>query len=226
MNFNFNVLSESTFFKNIPKEKIIDIVNCNACYIKTFKPQMNIYEIGDETNCIGIILQGSVDIIQISINGYETIVNRLTEGYNFGNDFSCVSDVNNLNYIRSATDSTILFINTSKLFRECKDLCKYRTCLFENIIETIAKSNIKLNSKIQIMSQKTLRDKLITYFEILAMQKGSSDIVIPFNREQLASFLISERSSICRELSKLKDDNLISLKGNNVKILYKNFSEC
>ena len=48
---------------------------------------------------------------------------------------------------------------------------EYRIYLFENIMNSLAKSNIILNNKIQIMSQKTLRDKLITYFEILSMEK-------------------------------------------------------
>ncbi|MGN0026527.1 MAG: Crp/Fnr family transcriptional regulator, partial [Clostridium sp.] len=89
----------------------------------------------------------------------------------------------------------------------------------ENIIYSLAKSNITLNTKIQIMSQKTLRNKLITYFELLSMEKGSKEITIPFNREQLASYLGSERSSICRELTKLKNDNLIDINGNNVVLL-------
>ena len=44
-------------------------------------------------------------------------------------------------------------------------------------------------------------------------KNGSNEITIPFNREQLASYLVSERSSVCRELSKLKNDNIISIKG-------------
>ena len=91
-------------------------------------------------------------------------------------------------------------------------------------MNSLAKSNVILNNKIQIMSQKTLRDKLITYFEILSMEKGSNEITIPFNREQLASYLVSERSSVCRELSKLKNDNIISINGNNIVLLSEKIS--
>ncbi len=220
MDFTINLLSKNIFFQNIPKEKIRCIINSDACSIKTFNPEMDIYEIGEEINHTGIILKGTVDIVQMSINGDETIINRLTEGHILGNSFSCVSDINNLNYIRSYTSSTILFIDTNKLLRECDFICEYRLCLFENIIQLLAKSNIALNKKIQIVSQKTLRDKLITYFELLSMHKGSNEITIPFNREQLACYLGSERSSVCRELSKLKADNIISIKGNDVVLLY------
>ena len=185
---------------------------------------MSIYKVGEKINSAGIILDGVVDIIHTSINGDETIVNRLTKGHTLGNCFSCVEDINNLNSIRSATTSTILFININKLLRECDFICEYRICLYENIIRSLAKSNIVLNTKIQILSQKTLRDKLITYFELLSLQKGSNEITIPFNREQLACYLGSERSSICRELSKLKSENIINVSGNNIVLLSHNIS--
>lgn len=219
MNINLDLLSENIFFNNIPKEKILYILNSSACYIKDFDSKVNIYKIGDEVNYTGIILEGSVDMIQVSINGDETIVNRLTNGDSFGNAFSCVSDLNSLSYARSSTASKILFINIYMLLQECDFTYEYRLILFENIIRSLSKNNIILNEKIQIMSQKTLRDKLITYFEILSIQNGSNEITIPFSREQLACYLCSERSSVCRELSKLKDENIISIKGNRVVLL-------
>ncbi len=219
MNFTIDLLSKNILFKNIPKDRIQSILNSNACSIKTFNPKVNIYEIGEKINSTCIILNGTVDILQASITGDEIIVDRLTEGDIFGNSFSSLSDIDTLNYIRSDDYSTILFINIYKLLRECTFICEYRPCLFENIIHSLAKNNVVLNTKIQIMSQKTLRNKLITYFELLSMKKGSNEITIPFNREQLACYLGSERSSICRELTKLKNDNLIDINGNNVVLI-------
>ena len=219
-----NLISNHTFFKNIPKEKILCILNSTACYIKSFDPEMTIYKIGEEIHSAGIVLEGIIDIIHTSINGDETIVNRLTKEHTFGASFSCTSDINNLNYIRSTTASTVLFIDVYKLLRECDFIYDYRLCLLENIMSSLAQSNILLNAKIQILSQKTLRDKLIAYFELLSIQKGSNKITIPFNREQLAGYLGSERSSVCRELSKLKDDNIININKNNIVLLYQNVS--
>ena len=220
----FNLLNKHIFFQNIPKEKMLCILNSSACCIKNFSPEMNIYEIGEKINSAGIILDGVVDIIHTSITGDETIVNRLTKGHTLGNCFSCTHDINNLNSIRSITASTILFINIRKLLRECDFICEYRLHLFENIMHSLAQSNIVLNTKIQILSQKTLRDKIITYFEILSIQKGSNEITIPFNREQLACYLGSERSSVCRELTKLRDDKIISIRKNNIVLLSQNVS--
>ena len=177
---------------------------------------------GEEIQCAGIILDGIVDIIHTSVNGDETIVNRLTKGHTFGNCFSCVSNINNLNNIRSITFSTIVFIDIYNLLRDSNFSYEFRINLFENIMSSLAQTNIALNTKIQILSQKTLRDKLITYFELLSIQNGSNKITIPFNREQLACYLGSERSSVCRELSKLKCDNIININKNNIILLNQN----
>lgn len=223
-NYILNLLSKNTIFKNIPNEKILCILNSSYCYIKNFESKVNIYEIGEKIQSCGIILDGIVDIIHTSINGDETIVNRLTKGNTFGNCFSCVSNINNLNNIRSITFSTVLFIDTYKLLRDSNFSYDFRIDLFENIISSLAQTNITLNTKIQILSQKTLRDKLIAYFELLSIQKGSNEITIPFNREQLACYLCSERSSVCRELSKLKDDNIININKNKIILLNQSIS--
>lgn len=224
MNFTIDLLSKNVLFKNIPKDKILSILNSTACSIKTFKPKESINEIGEGMNSTGIILDGTVDILQVSISGDEIILDRLIQGEIFGNSFSSLSDISNLNYIRSASHSTILFINIFKLFRECSFSCDYSKFLFENIINSLGKYNIILNRKIQIMSQKTLRNKLITYFEILSLKHGSNEITIPFNREQLACYLGSERSSICRELTRLKEENIININKNNIILLSRNVS--
>lgn len=220
----FNLISNHTLFQHISKEEIHSIINASSCCIKTFDSKINIYKAVEKIQSVGIILDGIVDIIHTSINGDETIVNRLTKGNTFGNCFSCVSNINNLNDIRSITFSTILFIDIYNLLKDSNFSYEFRINLFENIMSSLAQTNIALNTKIQILSQKTLRDKLITYFELLSIQNGSNKITIPFNREQLACYLGSERSSVCRELSKLKYDNIININKNNIVLLNQNIS--
>lgn len=223
-NYIFNLISNHTFFQHISKEEIHSVINSSSCCIKNFDSKINIYKAGEKIQSVGIILDGIVDIIHTSINGDETIVNRLTKGHTFGNCFSCVSNINNLNDIRSITFSTILFIDIYNLLKDSNFSYEFRINLFENIMSSLAQTNIALNTKIQILSQKTLRDKLITYFELLSIQNGSNKITIPFNREQLACYLGSERSSVCRELSKLKYDNIININKNNIVLLNQNIS--
>lgn len=152
-------------------------------------------------------------------SGHESIVNRINPGSCFGSSFSLLKTINSHNSFLSSANSTILFINLRELFDEVKIIESSQIKILKNILTSFAHSNILLNAKLQILAQKTLRDKLIAYFNFLAEQSGSQEFTLPFNREQLSSFINAERSSVCRELSKLANEQIIQIEKNKVKLL-------
>lgn len=214
-----NLLCNAELFEGIAKDTILEVVQSKACYLKTFQANVTIYGFGESITYAGIVLDGFVDILHPSINGSESIVSRLSPGATFGASFACTKDTNTVNDIRSTTRCTILFIHIQKLLKEYYPQPELYLQLMENIMRSLAKSNIRLNTKIQVLSQKTLRDKLLTYFELLAEQNNSNEFTLPFNREQLACYLGSERSSVCRELSKLSEAQIIRITKNQVALL-------
>ena len=214
-----NILQATEFFRGIPDNIILSIVESTSCYVKNYHAGATIYDYGSSITYAGIVLDGEVDVIHSSANGNESIVSRFPQGHLFGASFSCTETTNNLNHFRSITESTILFININLVLRELYSHCDYYLLLMENIMSALAASNIRLNTKIQVLTQKTLREKLLTYFELLAKQNHSREFTLSFNREQLASYLGSERSSLCRELSKLSDEKIIEINRNQVILL-------
>lgn len=214
-----NILKKSDFFRQIPNDTIISIVQSDVCYLKNYTAGTTIYECGQNISFAGIVLEGEIDVIHSSADGTETIVNRFAPASTFGASFSCVEYTNTLNNFRSITPSTILFININGLLHKRYKQCEHYVTLIENIMFSLASSNIRLNTKIQVLTQKTLRDKLLTYFESLATQNNSREFTLSFNREQLAGYLGSERSSICRELSKLAEEQLIKINRNQIILL-------
>lgn len=97
-------------------------------------------------------------------------------------------------------------------------LCARYPQFSRNIILSLAESNINLNQKIEVLTQKSLRDKLMMYFSQMKEAHGGTTICLPFNREQLAQYVCSERSSVCRELSHMQSEGLIRLDGNFVTV--------
>ncbi len=72
--------------------------------------------------------------------------------------------------------------------------------------------------KIRIMAQKRLRDKIKN---IYAKQSYHSEgiIKIPFNRRGLAEFLNVNRTALSRELSRMRDENIIEFDNNIIKLI-------
>ncbi len=91
--------------------------------------------------------------------------------------------------------------------------------LMNNLVKTIAETNIRLNKKILLVTQKTLRDKLMAYFRDNCSQNNSKKIKLSMTREHLANLLFSERSSVCRELTKMQLDNLIQMNADEITLL-------
>ncbi len=217
-----NILSTSEIFTDISEETILHIVQSPTCYKKNFVAGSTIYGCGQDISYAGIILAGQVDIIHPSLSGHDTIVGRLLPGNVFGASFATTQDINLLNDIRSITDSTILFINIKEVLRQGYCPSTEHFCFIENIMNSLAQSNIRLNTKVQILSQKSLREKILTYFHSLSIQAHSNEITLSYNREHLACYLGSERSSICRELSRLQEEGYLLIKQNHITLL--NFS--
>ena len=214
-----SILSNSSLFCDIPTNIISHIVNSDMCYIQTYNKGITIYGIDQPITHAGLILDGTVDVIYSNEHGYDILMNRLSPGNILGISFAIAGKINLLNEIRSHSKSTVLFIDVNQLlkykFENPDTLLQFNT----NIIKLFALSSIRMNGKIQFLSQKTLRDKILAYFAMVAKENNSPEFILPFNREHLGSFLGSERCSLCRELTKLQRDGLIAIKKNYVKLL-------
>ena len=79
---------------------------------------------------------------------------------------------------------------------------------------------IKLNTRIELLTKKNIRDKLLSYFDILASKKLNRTFVLPFSLTDLADYLSVDRSAMMRELSHLKEDGIIEKNGNKITLLY------
>ncbi|MGN1332472.1 MAG: Crp/Fnr family transcriptional regulator [Lachnospiraceae bacterium] len=214
-----NILRETELFHGLPDNKVICLAESKACYIKEYHKGETIYGDREPVTHAGIVLEGTVDVIHLSVNGHDTIVKRMKEGDSFGVSYACSKEENLLNDIRSRDFSRILFVHMQLLLQEYCIQDDYYRILTENIFSALARHNIRLNAKIQILGQKTLREKLMAYFEFLSKEKGDRTIILPFNREELACFLCSERSSVSRELSKLSEERVIRIRGRQIELL-------
>ncbi len=177
----------------------------------------DIYGPGDIIQHTGIILSGQINVIQITSLGREEIVASEFAGELIGQAFSITGQHNSFAHFMVASDAEILYINLHKVL-EMPNESTYYHKFVSNITQILASTNIQLNKKIQLLTQKTLREKLMAYFSQTAVSVGNRTFKLSFNREQLASYVCSERSSVCRELGRMQDDGIIEINGNYVTL--------
>ena len=75
--------------------------------------------------------------------------------------------------------------------------------------------------RIELLTKRSIRDKLIGYFTMLSTRNLSKTFLLPFSLTDLADFLSIDRSAMMRELKLLKEDGFIEKNGNKITLIYK-----
>ena len=202
-------------FKNIKKDEIEPLLSCLGTFVKKYQKGSFIFMSGENIKSFGIVLSGSVHIIKENFWGERAIVTEISEGEVFGEVYALLNNkVCEISAV-AAQKCEILFINTDRILNTCSPSCGYHSTLIKNLMIMLAFKNLSLTQKIGHMSNKSTREKLMSYFSAEAIKVGSNDFYIPFNRQQLADYLSVERSAMSKELCRMRDEGFITFNKNH-----------
>lgn len=219
LNKHINILKNVRLFRGIKGEDIISLMPCLRYRIKEFEKNSNIFSFGDTVESIGIVISGLCEISKESLAGNKVIVSMLKEGDMFGEVIVCrekkISPVN----VKVIENSKILIISYDNIIRNCENRCEFHVRLINNLLITMAEKNYILNNKIDILLIKGMREKIATFLLKRHNQAGNLSFNIDFNRNQLADYLNVCRSALSRELSRMKEENIIDYYKNTFKII-------
>ena len=137
----------------------------------------------------------------------------------FGETFACSEDTKSVVTFTAAEDTQVLFVPFYKIMHTCSMACEFHQRLVENMVRIIAAKNRELLRKVEIISKKTLREKILTYLSAQAQIQGTRYFEIPLGRLELAEYLCADRSALTRELASMKADGLIDYDKNLFRIL-------
>ena len=112
-----------------------------------------------------------------------------------------------------------MLLDCKKVFTVCHSACPFHSKLTANLLQVVAKKALQLNQKIQIMSHRTTREKIMSYLLEQAKQRNTPQFTIPFDRQALADYLGVERSAMSAEIGKLKRSGIIDCKGSFFHII-------
>ena len=123
--------------------------------------------------------------------------------------------------LKHEKQKTILCKIYKNLKQKCKSNCKFHQILNENISELILNKVILLNTRIELLAKRSIREKLLGYFNVLSTRNFSTTFLLPYSLTDLADYLSVDRSAMMREIKSLKEDGFIKKTGNKITLLYK-----
>ena len=207
-------MKKTSIFKDIDKKDITKMLKCFDAKTRIFKKDSIIMNYIGNTSTVGIIINGTAELIRNDYNGNRTIIETLTKDDIFGEVFSSYN-IDELS-IKASEETEIIFIDYCHIIKRCTKACPYHSKLVENTLDILSEKIVNNNERIEILAKRTIREKLLAYFDIMSKKKLSKTFTIPFTYTDLADYLGIDRSAMQRELKNLKEDNII--KTNNKKI--------
>ncbi len=210
MNVNFNI---DDFIKNFQ-------TNCNKVQKKTFYKNQVITSYIEKRNQFCILVSGNADLVRYDLNGNRTIVEHFSKHDVFGEVFYTVSTNNEL-LVEAREKCEVLIYIYDDIHSKCKNNCKFHQVLSENLPELILSKVTDLNMRIELLTKRSIRDKLLGYFNLLSNRNLSKSFYLSFSLTDLADYLSVDRSAMMREIKSLKEEGFIDKNKNRITLLYK-----
>lgn len=212
-------LKNCPLFAEINGSELQTLLGCLSAVKKHYKKNEFIFMANDAATAVGIVLSGSVRILQEDFWGNRTILSHIESGGLFGEAFSCAQADRIPVSVLAAEKSDILLIDYRRIITTCTSSCAFHTALIQNMLRILAEKNIMLTQKIEILTRHTTREKLLAYLSSQAIKAGSDSFQIPFNRQELADYLSVDRSAMSNELGKMRDDGIIKFDRSRFELL-------
>jgi len=206
------IIKNSPLFSGIGCNGLEKVFGCINARKHSYKKSEFVLLQGDTVDFIGLVLSGGVNVMKEDIDGNAIILAGIAQSEMFGEAFACAGVDSSPVTVQASTDCEILFIEYKRIISVCPSACEAHSKLIKNMLQLIAQKNLMLNKKIEILSKRTIRGKLLSFFNA---QKGASKkFSVPYNREELARYLCVDRSALSNELCKMRDEGLLRFRKN------------
>jgi CRP-like cAMP-binding protein len=204
-------------FENIENNCVLELLQCIGIKTKVFKKDSFILKTSSKIDYLGVILSGSAVVFKKSLTGNSSELEKLSANDIFGHNIVCCGINKSPVDIIAQTECEVLFLPFEKVVTPCQKLCPYHLQLIKNIMKMISKRNSLLNYQIDIIGQRSIRQKILAFLQ--AYNTGEKVITVPFSREEMAKYLCSDRSALSRELCRMRDEGILKFNKNNFEVL-------
>lgn len=212
---DIKILKNLALFKGLNDNELIEIKEFLSS-VKTYDDKEIIFNTGDAINYFGILLKGQVDLSIEDVFGNKAILSKLTGPALFAESvlIGGVGEIP-LSVVASMDSEVIFFDYKAYKSSGSSSLIKVQ----DNLVKILARKNLFMRDKLNLLSLPSTRSKILYFLSNEARKRKSKYFEIDFNISELAQFLNLNRSSLSRELSKLKKEGLVDYDNKTFRIL-------
>lgn len=215
MNPYLKLIENTTLLSTLPSDYIkLHLANGNF-KVKTYMKNSIIHFEGDHCFKLEIVLTGKVVVARIDESG-----NLLTIAEFFQNDIlgGNLMFSKNPYFPMTSTaleESVILEIEKNLLFT----LLSESPVFLKAYLEFVADHTFILGDKIKHYVNKTIRECVLGFLDYESKHQNSNKVILNMTKQTLADKIGVQRTSLSRELSKMRNEGLIEYDSKSITIL-------
>ncbi|HBH12449.1 MAG TPA: Crp/Fnr family transcriptional regulator [Clostridiales bacterium] len=213
-----NLLSSKNnyaFLKFIPQEILEECLKNKTMTTKVYSKDEIIHFDGDKCSYVEYILSGKVVIERIDESGNLLTITEFYPDDILGGNLIFSKNPHYPMTITAKTDTSLLVIQKDTLF----ELCSTNPSFLRQFLEYISDNALLLGDKIKYYVNRSIRESIIAYIKNEHTLQNSNKIVLQSTKKALADRIGVQRTSLSRELQKMKNDGLIEFDAVSITIL-------
>lgn len=213
-------LAKSPLFQDISYEDYRSLLTCFQAVQKAFRPDDLIYDFSAPNNdAVGIVERGGAALIRIDEEGVSTVMEELGPGGVFGRTLAFAGSSEDSMEVVCRTPCDVLFIDYPHMLKRCEHACGHHSVLVQNMLRLMNDKAQALSQRVDVLSRRSIREKLLCYFRQLSKKAGSNTFVLPFSLSTLADYIATDRSAMMRELKRLREEGIVRSDGRQFTLL-------
>jgi CRP-like cAMP-binding protein len=213
------ILKKCPLFSDIGDEDLLRMLVCLGARVEYFDKKYTIFSEGSSAYYIGIVLSGSVQTVQVDYYGNRSIIGENSPSEVFAEEFACAETRTLPVSVIMSEPGEVMLIDCSHILHTCHNNCGFHQKLIFNLMRELALKAILFHQRVEITSKRTTREKLLAYLNTQAQRVGGESFEIPFDRQELADFLMVDRSGLSSEIGKLKKEGVLEVEKNRFTLL-------
>jgi len=213
----YPILQQCGIFEGIAPRKYNEALSCLGAHLRSYPHGVHVTEVGEKNKNAGVLLEGEIEEFLYDENGNQVNLHHIGKGQIFGAELACTGGQASPVCLRTLSDCTVMLLNFGALLSEQTMNCPCRMQVTANLMRNFAQQVLFFNTKVRILAQKRLRDRLKIYLQTLIPANGT--YTLPYTRTELADFLCVDRSALSRELCRMRDEGILTFSGAKIHIL-------
>lgn len=203
------VMKQCGLFRGLSDEEILSLMPCFGANESAYARGDVLFQAGDPQQTVGLVLTGEIHVQKEDYAGNRFLINVLQKGDLFGE----VSAFANLgqwaNTVLAGSESRVLFMRVDRISKPCCRVCQAHQLLTENMLYLVANKALVMNSRINYLKMKGMREKLASFLLEQSAKMNNLTFNLSINREALADYLNVSRPSMSRELGRMKEEGIL-----------------